>query len=215
MSPPQQTLEPPVYLVVYTRKRLMPLIRKIPLFILLVALAVPLALTAAVIYFHFAATGLKRQAAALELNISAAREQLATADSISQVSELYIPAVRNTRADILFDLRPPQRSDSLSAAETNGGGVYAVQISSHRNHQEAVRVVSSLVNRLARPVLIQQTVLANGRWYRVLIEPFESREAAAGYADSLLAAGVIEEFTLHRLPHGWREDPAFGTPATN
>ncbi len=204
-----------MYLVVYTRKRLKPLIQKIPLFILLAALAVPLAMTAAAVYFHFAATGLERQAAALGREITAVRREITSADRISRSSRADIPALRSTPADILFDLRPPEGSDTLAAVNEIGGGVYAVQISSHRSLQEAGRVVKSLAESLSRPVLIQQTVLANGRWYRVLIEPFGSRDAAAGYADSLLTAGVIGEFILHRLPSGWREDPAFGNPTTN
>ncbi len=208
-----------MYLVVYTRKRLMPLIRKIPLLILLAALAVPLALTTAAVYFHFAARGLEQQAAGLEREIAAAHEQLATAGSIPHVSEKPVPAVRSATEDILFDLRPPEGSDTLPAPQAgtrqSSGGVYAVQISSHRNPLEAGRVVESLAGQLTRPVLVQQAVLANGRWYRVLIEPFESRAAASGYADSLLAAGVIGEFILHRLPSGWREDPAFENPDTN
>ncbi len=201
-----------MYLVVYTRKRLMPLIRKIPLLILLTALTVPLALTAAAIYFLLTSAALEQQAATLEREIAAARQQLAVALPVRQTLE---PPDRTAAAEILIDLRPPPGSDTVAAARENGGGVYAVQVSSHRNRREALRVMAELAGNLTRPLLIQRAVLTDGGWYRVLIQPFESRTAAAGYADSLLAAGVIGEFILHRLPSGWREDPALENPATN
>ncbi len=204
-----------MYLVVYTRKRLLPLIRKIPMLILLAALTVPLALTAAAAYFLFASAALERQANALERKISVAREQLAAADSVSRIFTELATAARSAPAEILIDLRTPEFSRAADAARESDGGVYAVQVSSHRNRREAVRVVEELAGRLPRPLLIQQTVLGTVGWYRVLIEPFESRSAAAGYADSLLSAGVIGEVILHRLPSDWREDPALGHPVTN
>lgn len=210
-----------MHLIVYTRKRLEPLVRKIPVIIPLAALALLPVLAGLSIYLQFEAAALRHQAAELGRQTALLEQRL---DSLnSQLERLAAgppPPTSPGALDILLDLRAPGGADPLfadapAAAAASGGGVYALQVSSYRLRADAEQMAAALAEKIERKVLIQQAALASGRWYRVLIEPFAGRQDAAWFADSIRAAGVIGEYILQRLPDDWGNDPAYSeAPST-
>jgi len=197
-----------LYLIVFTRKRLVPLVRKFSALTLLAVSVVLVVLAAAVAWLQLETAELRRQVDILTGQIAVSQRRLAEVSLETPVSGGSAPA------DILIDLRAPAEADIPPgpAAETpaqDNDGPYAVQISSHHSREEALRVVTGLAGSVPRPLLIQQAALANGSWYRVLLEPFSAREQAVKFADSLCARGVFSDYVLQRLPAGWRDNPNY------
>jgi cell division septation protein DedD len=85
--------------------------------------------------------------------------------------------------------------DSGNAAAAPSGGGYAVQVTSQRSEAEAksafrslqAKYPSQLGNR--EPIVHRADLGAKGTYYRALVGPFASAEAAAEMCSSLKAAG--------------------------
>jgi hypothetical protein len=194
-----------LHLIVYTQKRLEPLIVKVPFAIMLALPVFVLLLAGLLVYLPFEAAELRRRSEEL----AARRQQLE--QRISELRDEYgrLAAGDSTAAAsyLLINLR--------AGAAPDTGGVWAVQVSSHRNLSDAQQEAARTAAEVARAVLIRRVALDNGIWYRVLLGQFESRQAAMAYADSVRRSGTIREFTLHRLPPGWEADTAFRKTPTN
>ena len=189
-----------MYLIVFTRKRLAPLVRRIsPLLPAVLILAVA-GMTAAIIWLELRSAQLARITTELASRISGYERQLAEAPP--EVP----PPVAPVAGEILIDLRVPP-----DTALPEVDAVYAIQLASLHSRDEALRVVAGLKGALPRPLLIQRAVLANGSWHRVLMEPFPDRAGAAAFADSLRQQGMIRDYILQRLPSGWRESTDYET----
>ena len=202
-------MEPDLYLIVFTRKRLLPLVRRFsPLLPTLAAVAL-IAVAASVVWLQLRSTKLREQTAQLEGQISGYDSQLSeTQAEVAKTNE-------NKNSDILFDLHPPALPDSPAVAGSREQtGPYAIQLASLHTREEALRMAAGLSGATGRGLLIQRAVLDNGSWFRLLLEPFPGSPEARAYADSLRAAGKIRDYVLQRLPEGWREDPDF-TPVSN
>jgi hypothetical protein len=185
-----------LYLIVFTRKRLLPLVRRFSPLLPSLAVTVLIGLAAAVVWLQLRSAELREQTARLAGQISGYDSQLAEVRTDTQLTSEQL------ESDILIDLHPPP-------ATLERTGPYAIQLASLHSRAEALRMAGGLSGTVGRELVVQRAVLDSGPWYRVLIEPFPGDREAQAYADSLRAAGKIRDFVLQRLPDDWRSDPDY------
>ena len=83
---------------------------------------------------------------------------------------------------------------------------YYLHVSSHKNKQGALKDVSRLKRLKIKAIAISETVPNKGRWYRVYIGPFLSRQEAVIYSQTLKKkriidyAAILEKYPLTETP---------------
>jgi len=104
------------------------------------------------------------------------------------------PAPTRTRAPVTRTAVASAAPAPANAAATSSGG-YAVQVTSQRSEAEAQAAFRELRNKFPNqlagkePIVRRADLGAKGVYYRALVGPFASMEAAAGMCSSLKAAG--------------------------
>jgi len=104
-----------------------------------------------------------------------------------------------------FFISTGSSADSHSAThpKENGAGhkrkeIITIQVSSHKNADDANREKSRFISRGLDAVVDYEQVKDKGMWYRVYIGQFETREAAKAFAKDLVQQGIIAAYWVKK-----------------
>jgi cell division septation protein DedD len=108
-----------------------------------------------------------------------------------------VPAAERgaTREPIRTQVARAEGSGATEPAATGSGGGYAVQLTSQRTEAEAQAAYRSLRTKFPQelgshaPIIRRADLGAKGTYYRALVGPYGSAEAAAEVCSKLKAAG--------------------------
>jgi hypothetical protein len=181
-----------VHLIIYTQKRESPYIIRVYLILLLLAVLVLASLVSLIIYSGLKATAIQGEIHILRLRKIEAELGLARIDA-------EFSSFKERLGNLQQDKNMPAIIGEALTLHPDSSR-YAVQVSAHRNFQDAERIVQSIHGRISRRVAVQPARLATGLWFRVLVTPFDTQAEAKSYADSLVRQKIIQEYYIQRIP---------------
>ena len=181
-----------MHLIIYTQKRESPYIIRVYLILLLLAGLVLASLVSLIIYSGLKATAIQGEIHILKLRKIETELELDRIDAEISGFKERLGSFQQHK-----DM-PPLIGEALTLHPDSS--MYAVQVSAHRNFQDAQRIVQSIHGLISRRIAVQPARLATGLWFRVLVTPFETQAEAKNYADSLLKQKIIQEYYIQRIP---------------
>ena len=181
-----------MHLIIYTQRRESPYIIRVYLILVLLAVLVLASLVSVIIYSGLKATALQGEIHILRLRKIEAELGLARIDA--EISGFQGPLGNLQQHKTM----PAILGEALTLHPDSSR--YAVQVSAHRNFQDAERILQSIRGRISKRVAVQPARLATGLWYRVLVTPFETQAEAKTYADSLVRQRIIQDYYIQRIP---------------
>lgn len=149
------------------------------------------------------------------LDSPAAKPSVATdATAVSTVGETGPPAVKELgrpvrRAEVkTVSARAPAKERSLRetisrierkpTAEHAEAGRFTLQVSATQARPEAERLMSRLKDKGYSPFMVQAQVPGRGRWYRVRLGNFATKDAATGYLADFRRETRLDAFVTNQ-----------------
>jgi len=119
---------------------------------------------------------------------TAPRQQDSDLKAAQQVADMRANQVRGAVSQPAAEPAPAQNM----VQRKTGKGTYAIQESSFQSRQKAERRAQRLEKK-GLPVKVVATNLNGGKWYRVLVGPYASADAAKKTREKMLTRGSVTE----------------------